>query len=205
MARRGLGEQLAQVVGRAARDGIREWLRSRTRRPSTPATGGRPPRPAPAHRPAAPRPGDRSRGRTTGGATAPHAYPGDFTGVPDLVYAANPDGRPDPGEIVWTWVPYEEDHHQGKDRPVLLVGHDGDWLLGLMLTSQDHDRDAAQEARHGRHWVDIGSGAWDREGRPSEVRVDRVVRVDPAAVRREGATLDRARFDEVAAAVRALG
>ena len=130
-------------------------------------------------------------------------YPGDFRGVPDLRYNPEPDGQPDPGEIVWTWVPYEEDHSRGKDRPVLLVGRDDRWLLGLMLTSRDHDRDAAQEARHGRHWVDIGSGAWDREGRASEVRVDRIVRVDPAAVRREGAVLERNRFDEVAAAVRA--
>jgi len=104
---------------------------------------------------------------------------------------------------VWTWVPYEEDHTRGKDRPVLVVGRDGRWLLGLMLTSKDHDRDAAQEAREGRYWVDIGSGAWDRGGRASEVRVDRVVRVDPGAVRREGAVLDRRRFEEVATAVRA--
>ena len=131
------------------------------------------------------------------------AYPGDFTGTPDLAYAPQPDGRPDPGEIVWTWVPYEEDHSQGKDRPVLLIGRDGDWLLALMLTSKDHDRDHDQEARHGRHWQDIGSGAWDSQGRPSEVRVDRILRVDATAVRREGAVLDRARFDEVAAAVRA--
>ena len=31
----------------------------------------------------------------------------------------------DPGEIVWTWVAYEEDPTQGKDRPVLVVGRDG--------------------------------------------------------------------------------
>ena len=129
-------------------------------------------------------------------------YPGDFEGVPDLAYSPVADGRPDPGEIVWTWVPFEEDHSKGKDRPVLLVGRDDPWLLGLMLTSKDHDRDAAQEGRQGRHWVDIGSGAWDREGRPSEVRVDRVLRVDPDTVRREGAVLERSRFDEVAAAVR---
>ncbi|KQZ87541.1 growth inhibitor PemK [Phycicoccus sp. Root563] len=199
MARRGLGEQLAQILGRAVGDGARSWLRSRTgSRSSTPGRGttGR----TPARR----TPG----GGTARGGTVPAAggsYPGDFSGVPDLRYAANPDGRPDPGEIVWTWVPYEEDHSQGKDRPVLLVGRDGGWLLALMLTSKDHDRDAAQESRRGRHWQDIGSGAWDRAGRPSEVRLDRVIRVDPAAVRREGATLDRARFDAVAAAVRALG
>jgi hypothetical protein len=130
-------------------------------------------------------------------------YPGDFTGTPDLDYAPKPDGRPDPGEIVWTWVPYEENHSQGKDRPVLLVGRDGQWLLGLMLTSKDHDRDHAQEARLGRYWQDIGSGAWDRKGRPSEVRVDRILRLDARSVRREGAVLDRARFEAVAAAVRA--
>ncbi len=101
-------------------------------------------------------------------------------------YAPRPDGDPDPGEIVWTWVPFEEDHSQGKDRPVLLVGSDGAWLLGVMLTSKDHSRDAQDEARWGRYWLDIGSGPWDAKGRDSEVRLDRVVRVDPDAVRREG-------------------
>jgi hypothetical protein len=123
--------------------------------------------------------------------------------VPDVSYSPNSDGRPDPGEIVWTWVPFEEDHTQGKDRPVLVIGRDGPWLLGVMLTSKDHDRDAADEARRGRQWVDIGSGPWDRQGRPSEVRVDRILRVDPATVRREGAVLDREPFDLVAAQVRA--
>jgi hypothetical protein len=129
------------------------------------------------------------------------AYPGDFTGRPDLVYAPHPDGRPDPGEIVWTWVPFEEDHSQGKDRPVLLIGHDGPWLLGLMLTSKDHDGDGARDPRYRRRWIDIGVGAWDRQGRPSEVRVDRVLRIDPGRVRREGAVLDRPRFDAVSRAV----
>ena len=40
-------------------------------------------------------------------------------------------------------------------------------LLGLMLSSQDHDPDAADEARHGRLWTDLGSGAWDC-ARPAE-------------------------------------
>ncbi len=85
---------------------------------------------------------------------------------------------------------------------MLIIGRDGEWLLALMLTSKDHDRDHEQEARHGRHWEDIGSGAWDGKGRPSEVRVDRILRVDATAVRREGAVLVRNRFDQVAAAVR---
>ncbi|QKE85225.1 type II toxin-antitoxin system PemK/MazF family toxin [Arthrobacter sp. NEB 688] len=177
-----------QRILRPVLDGaLRELLRGGSRRGSRPAT------PAPRSRPSAPAPAPRPAG----------GYPGDYTGALDPVYAPRPDGRPDPGEIVWTWVPYEEDHAQGKDRPVLLVGHDGPWLLGLQLTSKDHDRDAEQERRAGRRWVDIGTGAWDRQGRPSEVRVNRVLRVDPDAVRREGAVLDRDRFLEVAAAVRA--
>ncbi|GGM16780.1 type II toxin-antitoxin system PemK/MazF family toxin [Promicromonospora citrea] len=128
-------------------------------------------------------------------------YPGDYTGRVTPVYRPELDGEPDPGEVVWSWVPYEEDHSQGKDRPVLIVGHDGPWLLALQLTSQDHDRDAEQEARAGRRWMDIGSGAWDASGRPSEVRLNRVIRIHPDAVRREGAILDKAVFDQVVAAL----
>jgi hypothetical protein len=112
-------------------------------------------------------------------------------------YRPRADGRPDPGEVVWAWVPYEEDAAQGKDRPVLLVAEREGRLLGLMLTSQDHDRDAADEARWGRHWMDVGAGAWDRRRRPSEVRLDRLLELDPSAVRREGAALPRPVFDAV--------
>lgn len=131
-----------------------------------------------------------------------HDYPGDFSGPLTMEYAPLRDDQPDPGEVVWTWVPYEEDHAKGKDRPVLLIGRDGEWLLGLPLTSKDHDRDAAQEASQGRYWVDIGSGAWDSRGRESEARVDRIIRVNPGTVRREGAQVSREVFDEVAAGVR---
>lgn len=136
----------------------------------------------------------RTADRPGSGDVAPSTrrYPGDFEGRVVPRYAPDPDGDPDPGEIVWTWVPYEEDHARGKDRPVLLVGRDEPWLLGLMLSSRDHD-----PQDHGR-WLDLGAGPWDSRGRPSEVRLDRVLRIDPAEVRREGAVLDRARFDAVA-------
>jgi PemK-like, MazF-like toxin of type II toxin-antitoxin system len=120
----------------------------------------------------------------------------------DTSYEPNPDGQPDPGEVVWAWVPYEDDPSQGKDRPVLLVGRDGDDLLGLQLTSKDHDRDAEDEARYGRHWMDVGSGDWDREHRDSEVRLDRLLRLPATEVRREGAALDRETFDAVVVAAR---
>ncbi|WP_199422096.1 type II toxin-antitoxin system PemK/MazF family toxin [Actinotalea solisilvae] len=153
----------------------------------------------PATRPAprADRPDAGGRARPGGTRT----YPGDFTGTLRPVYAPDPDGAPDPGEIVWAWVPYEEDHTRGKDRPVLLVGRDGPWLLGLMLTSRDHD---ARPGRPGEDWLDLGTGDWDARRRPSEVRLDRVVRVDAAAVRREGAMLDRGRFDQVVAGIRSV-
>ena len=132
-------------------------------------------------------------------------YPGDFDGAPPLEWAPTPDDpTPSPGEIVWAHVPYEEDHSQGKDRPVLLIGREGPWLLGLQLTSIDHDLDEEQEADAGRFWIDIGSGGWDHRGRRSEVRVNRVIRVDPAAVRRDGAVLTEEVFVAVAEAVRAV-
>ena len=120
----------------------------------------------------------------------------------DTSYEPNPDGQPDPGEVVWAGVPYEDDPSQGKDRPVLLVGRDGDDLLGLQLTSKDHDRDAEDEARFGRHWMDVGGGDWDRGHRASEVRLDRLLRLPASEVRREGAALGREVFDAVVAAAR---
>lgn len=113
----------------------------------------------------------------------------------ELVYAPEPDGRADPGEVVWTWVAYEDDPARGKDRPVLVVGRDGPLLLGLMLSS-NADRDGQ------RGWLPLGAGPWDGEQRPSWVRLDRVLELDEAGIRREGAVLDRRRFDRVALALR---
>jgi hypothetical protein len=137
------------------------------------------------------RPGT-GRGATVG---LTRAYPGDFHGTAKVSYAPSPNGRPEPGEVVWTWVPYEEDHSQGKDRPVLLVGTSGRYLLGLMLTSKDHDGDA----RRADDYVDIGTGPWDRQRRPSEAKLDRILQINPQDVRREGAILDAGSFSRIAA------
>jgi PemK-like, MazF-like toxin of type II toxin-antitoxin system len=112
-----------------------------------------------------------------------------------VVYAPDLDGRADPGEIVWTWVVYEDDPTRGKDRPVLVVGRERSVLLGLMLSSQEHY--AADP-----HWVGIGAGDWDYEGRESWVRLDRVLDVPEEGIRREGAILERQIFDVVAARLR---
>jgi hypothetical protein len=113
-----------------------------------------------------------------------------------LVYAPDLDGRADPGEIVWSWVVYEDDPTRGKDRPVLVVGRDRSTLLGLMLSSQEHHRDDPD-------WVGIGGGSWDYDGRASWVRLDRVLDVPEEGIRREGAILDREVFEVVAARLRA--
>jgi hypothetical protein len=112
-----------------------------------------------------------------------------------LQYAPDLDGAADPGEIVWAWVPYEEDASRGKDRPLLVVGRDGDHLFGLMLSSNS-DREGQ------RHWLALGTGTWDGQHRPSWIRLDRVLDVAERGIRREGAVLDHPRFDRVAAELR---
>ena len=172
------------VVGRALQAGLdllnkqadgqqqgrqqdRQQARQQGRQPERPSGGGAPVRTAPAR--------DRARA---------------------ISYAPDLDGAADPGEIVWTWVPYEEDASQGKDRPVLVVARaaDGD-LLGLMFSSQGHRRDD-------ENWLSVGSGPWDREGRESFVRLDRVLEIPEHGIRREGAVMPADRFDRVAAELR---
>ena len=82
-----------------------------------------------------------------------------------------------------------------RRRPLLVVGRGGDELIALMLSSQ-HDRADDPD------WMGIGAGAWDREGRASYVRLDRVIEVGEHDIRREGAVLDRERFERVADGLR---
>jgi hypothetical protein len=142
----------------------------------------------PASRPAAPAPAPRRAPADRRAADRPAA-----SGGVVVEYSPSLDGDPDPGEVVWTWVPYEDDPSQGKDRPVVVIGRRGDALAAVPLTSKQHDNEAQ---------VEVGTGPWDRDGRVSYAKVERVLDVAPTAVRREGAVLDRARFDAVVAGVR---
>ena len=104
------------------------------------------------------------------------------------------DGNPDPGEIVWTWVPYEEADGRGKDRPVVVVARLAeDAVLAVQLSSRDHDGEDG--------WVGLGAGDWDGEHRPSWANLDRILLVHPGGMRREAAILDRPRFDRLADAL----
>jgi hypothetical protein len=110
-----------------------------------------------------------------------------------LDYCPDLDGLADPGEIVWAWVPYEEDPDRGKDRPLLVIGRNGPRLLATMLSSKNHDGE--------RGWLALGSGAWDRDGRESYVRLDRIYELEEDDIRREGAVLSADRFEHMARAL----
>lgn len=139
-----------------------------------------------APKPSAPKP---SAPASTGASNSSD-YPGDYRDMINFEYSPSLDGDADPGEIVWTWVPFEEDHSQGKDRPVLLVGRDGEYLLALMMTSKDHNNREHADP----NYLDIGSGPWDPQGRASEVKLNRVIRVRPDAMRRESAIMPEDTF-----------
>ena len=208
--------RILTLLGRAASDAVSDALSQKS---STPSGGTSESRPsgsaetaqsrAPKSSAAKPSP-TRPRAHDSGagaGTTAPSSrgvgvYDVSTLGLPDFSYSPDPDGDADPGEVVWAWVPFEEDPTQGKDRPVLVLAHHETRLVVAQMTSKDHDRDAAQEARWGRFWHDVGTGDWDHQGRPSEVRLDRLLLVEPASVRREGATMRREVFDGVVAALR---
>lgn len=143
----------------------------------------------------------RSPGATTSRATGSPAEgsPGQFgrDATRDLTgqeiaqlapsYEPNPDGDPDPGEIVWTWVPFAEHDGRGKDRPVLIVARTSDGATaGCYLSTKQH-----------RGFISVGKGAWDPQGRESSLSPERVLRVTEAGMRREGHVLSRDRFADV--------
>ncbi|MCD2497480.1 type II toxin-antitoxin system PemK/MazF family toxin [Microbacterium nymphoidis] len=116
-------------------------------------------------------------------------------GAITVSYSPEKDGAPDAGEVVWTWIPYEEADGRGKDRPVLIIGRrDAEHVYAVRLTSKSHDGE--------RDFISIGSGDWDGQGRESWVDVDQLYEVHERGLRREAAVLDRRRFGDVAAVLR---
>ncbi len=207
--------RILTLLGRAASDAVSDALSQKSSTPSGTSdnapSGSAEPAQSRAPKSSAAKPSPtRTRSHDSGagaGTTAPSSrgvgvYDVSTLGLPAFSYSPDPDGDADPGEVVWAWVPFEEDPTQGKDRPVLVLARHETRLVVAQMTSKDHDRDAAQEARWGRFWHDVGTGDWDHQGRPSEVRLDRLLLVEPASVRREGATMRREVFDGVVAALR---
>lgn len=108
-------------------------------------------------------------------------------------YAPAPNGLPDPGEIIWTWVPYAEGNGEGKDRPVLIIARiDERSFAACYLSTKQHSG-----------YVSIGKGPWDRSGRESFVSPERVLRVYNLGVRREGQVVPRAAYEKAVAGIAA--
>ncbi|UQN13928.1 hypothetical protein [Gulosibacter sp. ACHW.36C] len=104
-------------------------------------------------------------------------------------YAPDRDGTPDPGEVVWTWVPYVENDGRGKDRPVLILARiDANSVLGCYLSTKQHNG-----------YVSVGAGDWDSSGRESFMNPARLLRVTDDGMRREGAVMPRGSFDRAIA------
>lgn len=101
-----------------------------------------------------------------------------------------PDDHPDPGEVVWAKVRYQEDVNQSKERPVLIIGriNGTNKLAAVQLTSQIKGRSDELE---------IGTGSWDRLGRKSAVKLSQIIVVDAKDYRREGSTFGRDKFEGV--------
>ena len=105
-----------------------------------------------------------------------------------MTYAPSADGTPDPGEIVWTWVPFIEYDGRGKDRPVLIIARvDATSVAGCYLSTKQHPG-----------FVAVGTGSWDSQGRPSYLNPERILRITDDGMRREGAVMRRERFQAVA-------
>lgn len=106
-------------------------------------------------------------------------------------YDPHIDGNPDPGEVIWTWVPYVENDGRGKDRPVLIIARiDDTAVAGCYLSTNQ---------RSG--FVSVGTGGWDPKGRTSYLSPERVLRISHDGMRREGQALKRERFVEAVRAV----
>lgn len=99
-------------------------------------------------------------------------------------YAPQLDSDADPGEVVWTWVPYAENDGRGKDRPVLLIARiDSVSFAACYLSTKQHSG-----------FVSVGTGAWDHEGRESFLAPDRVLQVFEQGMRRGGQQVSERAF-----------
>ncbi|WP_295627429.1 type II toxin-antitoxin system PemK/MazF family toxin [uncultured Corynebacterium sp.] len=112
-----------------------------------------------------------------------------------IVYAPDMDGQTDPGEVVWAPVLLEGDAEKPRERAVVVVGRHKQTLLGALISTDTRHADSPR-------WLFIGTGAWDAEGRPSWVRLDKILEVPEAGIRRSGAVMPRRRFDRIAARLR---
>ncbi|WP_030614348.1 type II toxin-antitoxin system PemK/MazF family toxin [Streptomyces sclerotialus] len=98
-------------------------------------------------------------------------------------------GAPEPGEIWWAKVPFE-DMAAAKDRPCLVLAVRGGSALVAKITSRYHDeRPGVIPLRPGT----VG----DAQGRPSFLETDELREVAVADFRRRAGTVDPLLWDQV--------
>lgn len=107
-------------------------------------------------------------------------------------YAPQIDGDPDPGEVIWTWVPYVENDGRGKDRPVLIIARiDENRVAGCYLSTNQRDG-----------YFRIGAGPWDSKGRVSYMNAERLLSISADGMRREGSLVPEDVFARATDAIR---
>lgn len=119
----------------------------------------------------------------------PKALPDVRLGSVRVTYSPDyPDDGPDPGEIVWARVPFEDDPKQSKDRPVLVLGRiEGtDKLAAVQLTTQ---------VRAGKDQLPVGK--LPGQDKQSAVKLNRIIQVDASNYRREGSVVSKPAFEKV--------
>lgn len=142
---------------------------------------------------APPAPGDLPRGnglQVLHAATEISVSPTESMARP-IFYAPDMDGQADPGEVVWIWAPTDGPGQPPQERAMVVVGRTRSTILGLLISCNP-------EHRTDEDWIDIGAGVWDERGRPSWVRLDRILEVSELGIRRQGTVLPRGRFERIA-------
>ncbi|MFC5801554.1 type II toxin-antitoxin system PemK/MazF family toxin [Streptomyces formicae] len=125
-------------------------------------------------------PGRRERGRGRGPAAPPRRPP---------AHPGGPERRPQPGEIWWADVPYE-DGPGSKDRPCLVLQVRGGAARVAKITSKYHDE------RPGVIALPPGA-VGDAHGRPSFLETDELREVRVRDFRRRVGVVDPLLWDQV--------
>jgi len=122
----------------------------------------------------------------SGGSLRQHALPDVAPGDVRFAYRPrHPDGHPDPGEVVWAHVPFEDNPKVGKNRPVLIVGRTKDGnLVGVQLTSKTHHPGS----------IPI---EWGDKNIASHIRPERFIQVDKSNYFKEGSYIKKPKFQDI--------
>lgn len=108
-----------------------------------------------------------------------------------VFFAPDMDGQADSGEVVWVWAPCNGTQAPPQERAVLVIGRTRTTVLALLISPNPRHA-------HEDHWLEIGSGEWDEQGRPCWIRMDRVLEIPEEQVRRQGTLFPARRFERIA-------